>query len=507
MKKYDYFITTPIYYPSGNLHVGHLYTCLICDIYKRFLKQKQKSCFFLTGSDNHGEKILKSANACGEAPENFVKKNVSKFIELWNLYKIDYDFFIQTNNKYHVETVKNIIDDLFKNKYIYKSNYSANYCFQCEEYFTIFQSKNNICLNCNRELKKLNEQAYFLKIVGFKKWITQMWKKNIPEIIPKSIITEMKNNFIDNNFNDLCISREDFGWGIKFPFDKNYSVYVWLDALINYLSATGYKNNGFNLFDKIWGNNDTQIVHVLGKEITRFHCIYWPIILKMLNLRMPSKFLAHGWIVTDEGKMSKSKKNVIDPVFLAKKYGVDAIRYCLISQMHQVKDYKLTEEEIVRVYNNELANIYGNLFCRVNKLYLIFFNNSSIYMNKRVITEDFTYKNEYNQIIESVKKYNNHFYNLEFKLGCEKILEVGKLLNKFIEDEKPWKFSKIDNKLINIFDLVLIGLKTINEMLNPILLDFTKLTTTSFPFKKTKTNEIMFKSKVTSLKIIFQRIK
>lgn len=509
--KITHFITTPIFYPSDKLHIGHLYTCVLADVFKKFQDQKGNNCFFTTGSDNHGEKIVKSAAAKNIEIEKYVKMNVSNFLNLWEKYDINYNRFVQTNAEYHKKTVHKILDRLYQKKLIYYGDYFGKYCVHCEEYFTEFQIINNKCNSCKRDVKNINEKNYFLKISNYKDWIVDEWKDNTQFIYPSYIITELTKNFIDNNFQNLCISRKKFGWGLELPFDSKYSVYVWFDALLNYLSVTGYANEKFDEWKTIWENNDTRIVHILGKEITRFHCIYWPIILKMNELRMPNQIIAHSWITTSQGKMSKSIGNVVDPLLLLNEFTSDTIRFFLISQISLDKDYLYTHKKLVEIHNSFLANIIGNLYKRINTMYLTFFNDSDYFSKKNTINNNFTYYNDYKMIVLLLTEYNASFNNLQYKNGIEKIISIGIILNKFIEEKKPWSLNILDNKieLQEIFIFLLIGLKIITFALKPILTKGSKVISKSFDFNYNDDwiSYLNLNNHIKSIPILYKRIK
>ena len=403
MKKKTFYITTPIYYPSGNLHIGHLYTTTIAWAVKNYKKKMGYETLFLTGSDEHGQKIEQKANEAKMSPKEYVDVMSKKFVKLWDLYDIDYDIFSRTTNLKHIEAIKRIFDLLYKSDNIYLSQYKGLYSLLDEEYiketdalkiddkFYHPQSKH--------ELKYLEEDSFFLKISQNIKWLNSYIEKHDDFIMPKKILNELKTNFLNIGVTDLSITRTSFDWGIKTNLNDKHTIYVWLDALCNYITMLGYSSNDASLYDKYWKNGD-EIVHIIGKEISRFHCIYWPNILNLLNLRQPTRIQSHGWIITSTGKMSKSKNNVVDPLELLKIFDPEVIKYFLIKKLKLENDNVFSIDILKETYNADLANTFGNL---VSRTIAMFKNNFKDHKLKNI-------KNDL-KINEEIQLKNNFFFN------------------------------------------------------------------------------------------------
>ncbi|WP_031516405.1 methionine--tRNA ligase [Desulfofalx alkaliphila] len=363
MNKKRFYITTPIYYPSDKLHIGHAYTTVAADSIARFKKITGHDVYFLTGSDEHGQKIERSAQAKGQSPIDYVDKIVESFKHLWDKLDVEYNDFIRTTEDRHKRVVQMVIEQLYKQGDIYKSSYEGWYCTPCETFFTEYQLVEGKCPDCNREVELLQEESYFFRMSKY----ADRWLKYIednPDFIqPTSRRNEMIS-FVKQGLEDLCVSRTTFDWGIKVPFDPKHVVYVWVDALTNYISALGYGTEDDRLYQKYWPAN----VHLVGKDIVRFHTIIWPIMLMALDLPLPKKVMGHGWLLLDSGKMSKSKGNVVDPLVLIEKYGVDAIRYYLLRELPLGSDGYYSEEALAKRINVDLANDYGNLLSRTTQM-------------------------------------------------------------------------------------------------------------------------------------------
>ena len=339
--KKTFYITTPIYYPSGNLHIGHLYSTTIAWILKNYKNKMNYETKFLTGSDEHGQKIEKKANEHNMKFQDYVDMQTSKFIKLWDLYGIDYDFFSRTTSKKHTQCVEKVFNKMLEKDVIYKGIYRGLYSIEDEEFITESQAikKDNEFFHptSNHKLQIIEEESYFFKMSEFSKWLIDYVENHNEFIVPHKNWSELKSNFLDKNLEDLSVTRISFEWGIKISSDPKHVIYVWLDALFNYISALGYESSEDENYLKYWKNGD-EIVHIVGKEIIRFHCIYWPIFLKSLDIKLPTKIVAHGWIVTPEGKMSKSKGNVIDPLELLNDFDKEVIKYYLASKLNITND-------------------------------------------------------------------------------------------------------------------------------------------------------------------------
>ncbi|WP_041274724.1 methionine--tRNA ligase [Desulforamulus reducens] len=359
MKKPNFYITTPIYYPSDNLHIGHAYTTVAADTMARYKRLTGYDVWFLTGSDEHGQKIERAAKNKNQTPKEYVDHIVSGFKKLWERLDVSYNDFIRTTDERHHKVVQKFFQQLFDQGDIYKSEYEGWYCTPCETFFTEYQLAEGKCPDCQREVEKVREESYFFRQSKY----AERWLKFIeenPEFIqPVSRRNEMVS-FVKQGLEDLCVSRTTFDWGIRVPFDPKHVVYVWVDALTNYISALGYDTGDNSLFQKFWPAD----IHLMAKDIVRFHAIIWPILLMALDLPLPKKVIAHGWLLLDSGKMSKSKGNVVDPHVLIDKYGVDAVRYFLLRELPFGSDGLYSEEALVKRINTDLANDYGNLLSR-----------------------------------------------------------------------------------------------------------------------------------------------
>lgn len=337
-----FYVTTPIFYPSGIPHLGHAFTALYASLLADYKKLIGYDVFFATGTDEHGQKIENAAKKENLSPQELVDKNCNIFKELWNKMGIKYDYFIRTTDENHKRVVQKTFDILLKKGYIYLGVWNGLYCISCEENYTetnALKKDNILCCEHGHKLIEKNEESYFLKIKSFNKWIIDLLSTNKEFLFPQNRAKELINNFLkDDKLEDLSITRTTFDWGIKTINNPKHVVYVWLDALLNYITLLGYQSSNPGNFNKFWLSKDTEKIHLIGKEITRFHCIYWPIILKMLDLPLPNKIISHGWIITSTGKMSKSLGNVINPIEIIDKYGRDAFRYFLSKEISIKED-------------------------------------------------------------------------------------------------------------------------------------------------------------------------
>ena len=360
MDKKKFYITTPIYYPSDKLHIGHTYCTVATDVMARYKRLQGYDVMFLTGVDEHGQKIQQKAEAKGVTPQQFVDEVVAGIKELWKLMNISNDRFIRTTDDYHVESVQKIFKRLYEQGDIYKGTYKGKYCTPCESFWTETQLVDGKCPDCGREVIDAEEEAYFFRLSAYADRLVKYYEEHPNFLLPTSRLNEMVNNFIKPGLEDLCVSRTSFSWGIPVDFDPKHVVYVWVDALTNYITALGYENEKYNDFEKYWPAD----VHFVGKEIVRFHTIIWPAILMALNLPIPKRVFGHGWLLIDGGKMSKSFGNVVDPVILCRRYGVDALRYFLLREFPFGSDGSFTNEALITRINTDLANDLGNLVSR-----------------------------------------------------------------------------------------------------------------------------------------------
>ena len=356
MEKKPFYITTPIYYPSGNPHIGHCYTTVACDSIARYRRMQGYDVMFLTGTDEHGLKIEQKAAEKGVTPKEYVDEVVKTFKKLWSYMNISYDRYIRTTDDYHIETVQKIFKALYDKGYIYKGEYKGKYCTPCESFWTESQlDENGCCPECHREVTEAKEEAYFFKMSSFAERIEKLLTET-DYLQPKTRATELVNNFIKPGLEDLCVSRTTFKWGIPVTFDDKHVVYVWIDALSNYISALGFWNEQYNDFDKFWPAD----VHMVAKDIMRFHAIIWPAMLMALDLPLPKHLAVHGWITFNGQKMSKSLGNVVDPFILGERYGADAIRYHILREMALGADSSFSNEIMINRINSDLANGLGN---------------------------------------------------------------------------------------------------------------------------------------------------
>jgi len=473
MEKKTFYITTPIYYASGNLHIGHAYTTVICDTIARYKKMRGYDVMFLTGTDEHGEKVQKKAENAGITPKEYVDNLVSGIQDLWKVLHIDYDKFIRTTDEYHMENVQKIFSTYLANGDIYKSEYEGWYCTDCESFWTEGQvGEQHICPDCGRAVHLAKEESYFFKMSKYADRLMKYYEDHPDFIEPESRKNEMINNFLKPGLEDLCVSRTSFNWGIPVKEDPKHVVYVWIDALSNYISALGYNSSDTALMDKYWHNDaNHEILHVMGKEIVRFHVIYWPIMLMALGLELPTKVFAHGWIVMKGGKMSKSVGNVVYPDMIISRYGLDALRYFVTVTIPFGQDGLFTPELFIDNFNNDLVNNYGNLVSRSISMIGKYFNGVIPTYNGLV--------GEFDADLEISMKNTIDFYEsamdkFTINQGAKEVFNLASKANKYIEDAKPWALAKDESKKLELESVMVhlaLLIKEATILLSPYLVE------------------------------------
>lgn len=435
--KEKFYITTPIYYPSGKWHIGTCYTTIICDALARYKRMQGYDVFYLTGTDEHGQKIQKVAQAHNVSVKQYIDSVVDELKKLWSLLDISYDKFIRTTDEEHMQAVQKIFTKLYENGDIYKSQYEGWYCTPCEAFWTKTQLVDGKCPDCGRPVELMKEESYFFKLSKYQDKIQKLIEDNKEFLQPVTRQNEMLNNFIKPGLQDLCVSRTSFDWGIKVPFDPKHVIYVWIDALTNYITALGYGSEDDSKFKKYWPAD----IHMMGKEIIRFHSIIWPAILMALDLPLPKKVYGHGWLMFNNDKMSKSKGNIVDPFILCERYGVDALRYYMLREVPFGQDGNFTNEIFLKLRNSDLANDLGNLVSRVTAMVMQYFDGVIPAPDKKETVDDelIAMANAmYNQVTACMDK-------MYVPDALDNIFKLIQRANKYIDECTPWILAKSED--------------------------------------------------------------
>ena len=505
--KEKFYITTAIAYTSKKPHIGNTYEIILTDAIARFKKMQGKDVYMLTGTDEHGEKIQQLAEETSITPKAYVDNIAAEIKKIWDLMNIDYNYFVRTTDDYHEETVQKIFKKLYDQGDIYLGEYEGMYCTPCESFFTESQLVDGKCPDCGREVKPAKEEAYFLKCSKYQDRLIEYIESHPEFIEPESRKKEIMNNFLKAGLQDLCVSRTSFTWGIPVSFNPKHVTYVWIDALTNYITALGYRmDSKSELYNKNWPAD----LHVIGKDILRFHAIYWPIILMALGEPLPKKIYAHGWMLFGEDKMSKSKGNVIYADELAQEFGVDAVRYYSLSEMGFAQDGSITYESVISRYNSDLANTLGNLVNRTVAMVNKYFDGT---VYAPVIKEDVD-----NELItfanDTVNTYISKMDEYKVSEAIEAVMNLARRSNKYIDETMPWALAKQENKdrLKTVLYNLIESVRILGVLLAPVMSEtsvkiFNEINTTVIDLDSVKVfGGYVAETKVNEAKPLFNRI-
>ena len=508
MEKEKYFITTAITYTSGKPHLGNTYEVVLADAIARYKRLTGYDVFFQTGTDEHGEKIENKANEAGVTPQEFVDNIAGQIKDIWDVMNTSYDKFVRTTNKEHERVVQDIFKKFYDQGDIYKDEYVGLYCTPCESFWTESQLVDGKCPDCGREVHEAKEEAYFFKMSKYSKWLEEYIESNPGFIEPEARKNEIMNNFIKPGLKDLCVSRTSFKWGIPVTFDDKHVIYVWIDALSNYITFLGYEVNkeSSDEFKKYWPAD----LHLIGKDILRFHTIYWPIMLHALGLELPHKIFGHPWLLFSEDKMSKSKGNIVYADDLVNKYGVDAVRYYVLHEMPFASDGNFTIELLENSINSNLANTYGNLVNRTIAMVNKYFDG--------IIPENIKKEDIDNRLIEAIynlpKIVGEKMNSYHISDAIEAIFDVLRICNKYIDDTTPWILAKDENnkeRLGTVLYNLLDSIRICTILLSPFMPETSEKVFKSLNTNKTKYEDVGYNgleigNKLGNTEVLFERI-
>ncbi len=477
MDKKTFYITTPIYYPSDKLHIGNTYSTVIADAISRYKRLAGYDVMFLTGTDEHGQKIQRKAEEKGVTPKEYVDEIVAGIQNLWKVMNVSHDKFIRTTDDYHIKAVQKIFKQLYDQGDIYKGNYEGKYCTPCETFFTETQLVDGKCPDCGRDVEDAKEEAYFFKLSKYQDRLLEYIESHPGFIEPSSRQNEMINNFIKPGLEDLCVSRTSFNWGIPVTFDEKHVVYVWIDALSNYITALGYGSDNDENYNKFWPAD----IHIVGKDIIRFHTIIWPCMLMALNLPLPKKVYGHGWLLVDGGKMSKSKGNVVDPILLSEHFGSDAVRYYILREISFGSDGQYTSENFIKRINSDLANDLGNLVSRTLQMIVKYFDGN---ITKGLVEGEFdaSLKAFAEETVGNVDKLMDSYKVNE---AVEAVMKLVSRANKYIDETEPWVLAKDEankERLKGVLYNLTESVRYISTLISPFLPETSEKINSQFKF-------------------------